>query len=59
MPWFASPWDAEASVDFLQRFNIPVYKIHRIGVASRMITCCVTSARDWETDHSLDGNEYL
>ncbi len=26
MPWFASPWD-EASVDFLQRFNIPVYKI--------------------------------
>jgi N-acetylneuraminate synthase len=26
MTWFASPWD-EASVDFLQRFNIPVYKI--------------------------------
>ena len=26
MPWFASPWD-EASVDFLQRFNILVYKI--------------------------------
>src|SRR6201998_1749035 len=26
MPWFASPWD-EASVDFLQRFNIQVYKI--------------------------------
>src|SRR6201982_104162 len=26
MPWFASPWD-EASVDFLERFHIPVYKI--------------------------------
>ncbi len=26
MQWFASPWD-EASADFLQRFNIPVYKI--------------------------------
>jgi len=26
MTWFASPWD-EGSVDFLQRFNIPVYKI--------------------------------
>jgi N-acetylneuraminate synthase len=26
MPWFASPWD-EGSVDFLERFNIPVYKI--------------------------------
>ncbi len=26
MPWFASPWD-EGAVDFLQRFNIPVYKI--------------------------------
>jgi len=24
--WFASPWD-EGSVDFLQQFNIPVYKI--------------------------------
>jgi len=26
MPWFASPWD-EASVDFLEQFAIPVYKI--------------------------------
>ena len=26
MLWFASPWD-EASVDFLERFHIPVYKI--------------------------------
>jgi len=26
MPWFASPWD-EASVDFLEQFNTPVYKI--------------------------------
>ena len=26
MLWFASPWD-EASVDFLERFQIPVYKI--------------------------------
>src|SRR6476469_1640453 len=26
MLWFASPWD-EGSVDFLERFNIPVYKI--------------------------------
>lgn len=26
MPWFASPWD-EASVDFLERFKVPVYKI--------------------------------
>lgn len=26
MTWFASPWD-EASVDFLERFNPPVYKI--------------------------------
>lgn len=24
--WFASPWD-EASVDFLEEFNVPVYKI--------------------------------
>ncbi len=24
--WFASPWD-EASVDFLERFNVPCYKI--------------------------------
>jgi N-acetylneuraminate synthase len=26
MCWFASPWD-ESSVDFLERFNVPVYKI--------------------------------
>jgi N-acetylneuraminate synthase len=26
MLWFASPWD-EASVDFLERFQVPVYKI--------------------------------
>lgn len=26
MPWFASPWD-EVSVDFLERFNVPAYKI--------------------------------
>ena len=26
MLWFASPWD-EASVDFLERFHVPVYKI--------------------------------
>ena len=26
MPWFASPWDEE-SVDFLERFHTPVYKI--------------------------------
>ena len=26
MPWFASPWD-EASVDFIQQFAPPVYKI--------------------------------
>ncbi len=26
MPWFASPWD-EGSVDFIERFNPPVYKI--------------------------------
>jgi N-acetylneuraminate synthase len=26
MPWFASPWD-EASVDFLEHFDLPVYKI--------------------------------
>jgi N-acetylneuraminate synthase len=26
MPWFASPWD-EASVDFLEQFDAPVYKI--------------------------------
>lgn len=26
MPWFASPWD-EASVDFMEQFNPPVYKI--------------------------------
>jgi len=26
MPWFASPWD-ESSVDFLEQFAIPVYKI--------------------------------
>jgi N-acetylneuraminate synthase len=26
MTWFASPWD-ENSVDFLEKFNIPVYKI--------------------------------
>jgi len=26
MTWFASPWD-EASVDFLEHFNLPVYKI--------------------------------
>ena len=26
MPWFASPWDEE-SVDFLQQFRTPVYKI--------------------------------
>src|SRR5271165_3137039 len=26
MTWFASPWD-EASVDFLERFHIPAYKI--------------------------------
>jgi N-acetylneuraminate synthase len=25
-PWFASPWD-EASVDFLEQFDMPVYKI--------------------------------
>jgi N-acetylneuraminate synthase len=26
MTWFASPWD-EGSVDFLERFSVPVYKI--------------------------------
>lgn len=26
MPWFASPWD-EASVDFLEQFSTPVYKV--------------------------------
>lgn len=26
MPWFASPWD-EGSVDFLEQFALPVYKI--------------------------------
>ena len=26
MKWFASPWD-EGSVDFLEQFNLPVYKI--------------------------------
>ena len=26
MLWFASPWD-EGSVDFMERFNVPVYKI--------------------------------
>jgi len=26
MPWFVSPWD-EGSVDFIERFNPPVYKI--------------------------------
>jgi len=26
MTWFASPWD-EGSVDFLERFHIPIYKI--------------------------------
>lgn len=26
MPWFASPWD-EGSVDFLEQFAVPVYKI--------------------------------
>src|SRR6202020_1223154 len=26
MLWFASPWD-EASVDFLERFEVPVYKV--------------------------------
>jgi N-acetylneuraminate synthase len=26
MPWFASPWD-ENSVDFLEQFHLPVYKI--------------------------------
>jgi len=26
MPWFASPWD-EDSVDFLEQFHVPVYKV--------------------------------
>jgi N-acetylneuraminate synthase len=26
IPWFASPWD-EGAVDFMEQFNIPVYKI--------------------------------
>ncbi len=26
MPWFASPWD-ENSVDFLEQFNPPIYKV--------------------------------
>ncbi len=26
MPWFASPWD-EGSVDFLEEFDVPMYKI--------------------------------
>ena len=26
IPWFASPWD-EGSVDFIEQFNTPVYKI--------------------------------
>ena len=26
MTWFASPWD-EGSVDFLEQFRLPVYKI--------------------------------
>ena len=26
IPWFASPWD-EGAVDFMEQFNVPVYKI--------------------------------
>ena len=64
MPWFASPWD-EASVDFLQRFNILVYKIasasltddhllRHIRATGRPISLSTGMSTYAEIDHAVE-----
>jgi len=38
MTWFASPWD-EASVDFLEKFDTPVYKIASASLTDDHLLC--------------------
>jgi N-acetylneuraminate synthase len=64
MTWFASPWD-EASVDFIENFNTPVYKIASASLTDDsllryirktgkpvIISCGMSTLN--EIDHALD-----
>lgn len=64
MPWFASPWDEE-SVDFLEQFRIPAYKIasacltddhllRHIRASGRPIVLSTGMSTYAEIDHAVD-----
>jgi len=64
MPWFASPWDEE-SVDFLEQFRPPVYKVasacltddhllRRIRATARPIILSTGMSTYGEIDHAVD-----
>ena len=42
--WFASPWDVP-SVDFLEQYNPPCYKIASAGMVNKALRCAVWAAR--------------
>lgn len=71
MMWFASPWD-EASVDFLEQFRVPVYKIasasltddnllRRIRATGKPIILSTGMSTYAEIDHAVEvlGNDDL
>jgi N-acetylneuraminate synthase len=71
IPWFASPWD-EPSVDFLEKFSVPCYKIasasltddlllQRIRATGKPIMLSTGMSTYPEVDHAVDvlGKENL
>ena len=55
IPWFASPWD-EGAVDFMEQFNIPVYKI--ASLAHRRPSPS-THSQDRQAGNRFDRHEHL
>lgn len=64
MTWFASPWD-EGSVDFLERFHLPIYKIasasltddnllRRVRKTGKPIILSTGMSTYEEIDHAVD-----
>ena len=64
IPWFASPWD-EASVDFLERFDVPCHKVasasltddgllRHIRSKGRPIILSTGMSRSDEIDHAVE-----
>jgi len=64
IPWFASPWD-EPSVDFLEKFSIPCYKIasasltddsllRRVRATGKPILLSTGMSTYPEVDHAVD-----